>query len=291
MNQENFQPGLDLKEPNGTEFSHDRVFGTSSPVNIPNVDWLVGSIFMHNQHNTDFCTGFGLAAVREDTEEVQLSPEWLFMQIKKLRGDPQGYGGDLKTGLKVACEIGAAEKADAVLSVDDHDRGFLLKPANWPDLAVKAKVHKGESYFIVDGPYDTFDNIRAALYANREQKRSVYTGSIWRMGWLQSPGGVLQNNPVEGPGHCYKIANGQKIIGGEPHLIVQNSGGVGVGDKGFFYMNRAIANASLKFGSYIIKDMPRETAEQLNGQQIGTKEDSWIARVLKAIANFFTHDK
>lgn len=275
--------GLDLVTPDERDFSLHGVFGSIDPAAIPTEEWLTGNFFIKNQHATDMCTGFGLAAVREDTEEVELSPEWLFAQIKKLRGDPDGYGGDLNTGLKVATNIGAVEKVDAPFNVDSKDRSFLARAQNWPSgLTANAKAHLAESFFNVlkGSPYDTFDAIRVALWANRSEKRSVYTGCLWRAGWLYAKDGVLPKYPISsGMGHCFKIANGQKIINGEPHLIIQNSAGKGVGDNGFFYMSRAVANRELIYGAYLVKDMPRDVAQHLNGQYCEYQNKSFLSKL------------
>lgn len=273
-----FTQGLDLKAPDKRDFPLFGVMAAPELSDLPVGDYLIGSAFIKNQHATDMCTGFGLAAVLEDEEEVELSPEWLFAQIKKMRGDPMAYGGDLNTGCKVATKLGAIEKVDAPFDVDSKDRNFLAVAANWPaGLTQNASKHLSQSFFNIKGPYDTFDNIRAALWANKDSKRSVYTGCVWRPGWLYASGGVLPPQKIAGgTGHCFKIAIGQKIINSEPHLMIQNSGGTGVGDNGYFYMSRAVANRELVYGAYMRIDMPPDQAKDiLRPQGLLVEDGSW----------------
>lgn len=278
-------PGLELTEPDHRDFSLSGTFGAFDISNIPNGDWLNSKIFIKNQYYTDMCTGFGLAAVREDSEEIELSPEWLFSQIKLLRRDPQAWGGDLNSGCKVATKIGAIQKDATDLSLETKDRNYLAFANNWPaELMPEAQQHIAKSFFRVDGPYDTFDNIRAALWANRVPVSSVYTGCTWRPGWSQSAQGVIPSYAISGGvGHCFKICNGQKMIGGQPHLIIQNSAGSGVGDHGLFYMSREVANRELKFGAYMFIDMPKEYAQRLNGEYVNWKNKTFLEKVIDAI--------
>lgn len=282
-------PGLELVEPDPRDYSLSGVFGAFDISQIPNGDWLNGSIYIKDQGATDMCTGFGLSAVREDSEEVELSPEWLFAQIKKMRGDPQAWGGDLNSGCKVAVKLGAVEKSKTDLSLEIRERNYLAYAKNWPqELLPQAKEHIAKSFFRIDGPYDTFDNIRSALWANRVPVASVYTGCTWRPGWTQSPNGVLPTYPIAGGvGHCFKICNGQRMIGGKPHLIIQNSAGKDKGQGGLFYMSREVANRELKFGAYMFIDMPKEYAQKLNGEFINWKNKSFFEKVIDAFKELF----
>lgn len=281
--------GLELKEPDRRDFSYVGVFGAPDLSYLPAGDWLTGNIWPKDQGNTDMCTGFGLAGVREDTEDEPLSPEWLFAQIKKLRGDPLAWGGDLNSGCKVAVK-GALARAQSPndFRVEKRDRDFLAQAKNWPDLEAAAAPHRAESFLRVDGPHDTFDNARAFLWENRNYKRSIYTGCMWRPGWSRAPGGVIPRSAIAGGvGHCFKIANGQKIINGKPHLIIQNSSGPEAGDGGLFYMSREVANRELKFGMYAFIDMaPEEVKDILRPKGLLVEKDTrwerflnWILRI------------
>lgn len=279
--------GLELKAPDPKDFSFNGVFGAIDVALIPLEDWLTGHFFMKNQKSTDLCTGMGLAAVKEDQEGVELSAEYAFAQIKKLRGDPAAWGGDLNSGTKVGRKIGLIKKSDAPYSVMNRARDFLAVAANWPaKLLDLAKEHRSESSFRIneEGYQDLFDAIRGALYLNRGEMRSIYTGCIWRPGWTFSEGGVIPNEAIGGGvGHCFKICNGQKIINGQPHLIIQNSSGDQVGDNGFFYMSREVANRELTYGCYMFKDMPRNVAENLHGQSVVQKNKNIFIKLWELI--------
>ena|SRR3990167_8408633 len=148
---------------------------------------------------------------------------------------------------------------------EKKDQIFLANWGNWPkNLDESAKKHLKQSYFSIYGPYDTFDNIRATLWANRNEKRSVLTGCEWKSIWINAAGGIIPKFYLEknGVGHAFKIF-GWKEIAGESYLIAQLSNGMGVGDKGIFYFPRNVINKELSFGIYTFSDMPTEKAKQM----------------------------
>lgn len=254
----------------GRDFSLGGVFGVIDIKTVPNSDFMVATpLEIKDQRDLDFCTGYSLAAVSEDQEGVALDPAFVFAMIKRERGEWQSWGADLRSGCKVATKVGFIAKGDNPEDYSGKSRNFLANWNNWnnlDDLLKIATKHVKQSYFKVDGSYDTFDNFRAALWQHRAEKRSIYTGCVWRSNWTYAKGGIIPKTAgTASVGHAFKIC-GQKNINGELHLVVQNSYGTDVGDGGLFYFPRSVVNRDFNFGGYIFKDMPTEIAKDLNAQ-------------------------
>ena len=253
----NIEGGLKRERKDPRDYSFQGIFGA---VEVPIGDFVVAEpleIKDQEVNVADGCTGYSLSAVSEDQEGVALSPEFTFAMIKKIEGN-LSWGGGLRSGCKAAVKVGFIEKSDVPFNVSEKDRNFLANHLNWPwELQLKAQKHAKQSFVRVDGGPTTFDAIRAALWQNRGQKQSVYTGCVWRPGWLGAPGGIIPKEPKSGGvGHAIK-AFGIKYIKGEPYLMVQNSYGTDVGDKGIFYFPKAVVQREFTFGAYQFVDMPQ----------------------------------
>lgn len=294
MNNKEVQHGLNPTLEDTRDFSLHGVFGSAQLTDIPNEDLeILTPLFIKDQAEIlpDGCTGMSLAACLEDTEGVELDAPFTFAMIKKMIGTWKGYGGDLRSGCKVAQTIGTIQVGQNPDDFSGKPRDFLANWNNWNlnMLLPLASEHKQITYFKVDGPYDTFDNIRAALWTHRADHSPVYTGCQWRPGWLQQT--VIPKEPIAGGvGHCFKIANGQKMINGEPHLIIQQSYGTDVGENGLQYISREVVNREFVFGAYMFKDMPpAQAAAILQGKNLLPKEyeDGLITLLANFIANLF----
>jgi hypothetical protein len=145
-------------------------------------------------------------------------------------------------------------------------RNFIADWKNWDNLDVLdqiAKIHKKATFFsVLDGKYDTFDNIRCALWQHKDAKNSIVTGILWRPEWIDAPNGVIpKENREVGFGHAMKIF-GQKNIDGELYLEAQLSQGAYVGNGGLFYFPREVVNKEIgKYGAFMFNDISREEAE------------------------------
>lgn len=255
--------GLQPTPEDPRDFALGDVFGYAEE--LPDGDFMVSEpLEIKDQRASDMCTGFSLTSVSEDQEGVLLDPNFTFSMLKKIQGDWRSWGGDLRSGCKVATKIGFLEKSESPFDFSRNGRNFVANWNNWPaELIELAKKHKKESYFRVTGGFDTFDNLRAALWQNRDEHRSIYTGCLWKNAWNSAPDGVVPKTLyLGGIGHAFKLC-GQKIINGEIHLVLQNSYGDDSGDKGFFYFPRNIVNRDFNFGAYMFKDMPKEEVKEI----------------------------
>jgi C1A family cysteine protease len=177
-------------------------------------------------------------------------------------GDWKTWGADLRSACKSAQKYGAIEEEDEQYSLGRNTRDAIANWENWfNSLDLKAIMHRQHSYFRVDkGPHDTFDNIRVAMYKN---KASVVSGAVWQAEWTTARGGVIPKTSWQKlMGHALKIF-GWKTINGEPYLIIQNSYGGDIGDKGLFYFPREVINRDFTFGAFSFVDLTPEQVQYL----------------------------
>lgn len=252
---------------------------------------ILHPIEIKDQGSDDTCAARSSDAVSEDQELLALCDYFTFALAKSLDGDPAGWGTDLRTVAKVHTTYGALAKKDCELCKNNnHDLNRDRDLNNWKnvdDLKELAKLHKKSSYFSTEGPYDTFDNIRAILWAEKIERRSVFTGISWHPIWISSANGFIPKFDLdkETLGHAFKIFD-WKDVAGEPYLIAQLSSGTEVGDKGLFYFPRNVINAGLTFGGYTFSDMPIEVAKQ-QGWSLGIKILDYIKTYYNYIKSYF----
>lgn len=282
------------------DFSHEVVFGAPARNELPEGDFFVSEpIKIKDQGQTDFCAGYAAAAVSEDQEHVELNGEYIFAETKRRLGGNawQKYGLNLRDVAKTICDIGSIEQEYYPFEYrNDVDRDFIANPANWADdLKMLAAEHRKGAFFAVDGPYDTFDNIRAILWKHRREGRSVLTGLGWRRSWNTAERGVVPRTGWETEawfGHAVKIF-GQILLPDPEHegketlyLVVQNSWGDGYGDGGIFYFPREVVNSQFVFGAFVFKDLPKETAQYLNENKLRV-DASRFTKLITVLANLF----
>lgn len=282
--------GLQPKIEDKRDLSLGSIFGVAKLKHVPDTDFIVSwPKFMKNQLDTDFCAAAATTAASEDQEDIELSFEFQFAAMCKLRDTYEEWGCDLRTAMKSFTKIGSIPKEKAPFSVLTHDRDFLADWRNWPeDLFRIAKFHAKETFFDVDGPYDMFDNIRSALWKHRLEERTIVTGAKWRASWTADSDGIIRPSTEEEQsfGHAFKIF-GQKVVEGELMLLAQLSNGE-VGDKGIYYFGREVVNREFSvFGAYMFKDIPRSTAEYYQKNKISLN-DSLLVQVFKLILNKIT---
>lgn len=277
-------PGGLLPKPEGKQaFSLTTVFGAPNVKDIPEDDFFVGEpLEIKNQdinYPSDFCGAYGATEVSEDQEMVAMTPEWTFAQAKRIMIREKNakteeeiqailaeFGLSLDDVCHAAVNYGFIEREYDPFHCDTEnrpDRNFLADYRNWPaDLEMLGSDHRKNSFFECDGPYDTFDKIRVAMYLNMKEHRSVLTGALWRHSWQDAPGGIVEDRDYsseQGGGHAFKVF-GQMYMNGEIHLVCQLSNGPLVGDKGLYYFPRGVVNREFNFGAYTFKDMSKDIA-------------------------------
>ena len=279
----NIGGGLQALPKDDRDFSFGAIFGLPKLEELPDEYSVAKPLKIKDQGYSDMCTAYALTAVSEDQELVELNPFYTFGKTKQIMGEWESWGADLRSACKSAVNYGFIP-ADGIIKVpDDEDRDKAANWENWPqETDQEAARHKKRSYFGVTGQYDTFDNLRATLWQNRAEERSVIAGCVWRNEWTQAGGGIIPRSYGDrGFGHAFKVF-GWKKIDEELYLIAQLSNGAEIGDGGIFYFPRDTVNKEFTFGLFTFKDMPREEAEYLHKKKLA----GFVGRILLAIGAF-----
>ena len=217
-----------------------------------------------DQKQLDFCSSFAAAAVREDTEGIQLNPLMTWAYAAYLRGNYKNWGMDLETMRKATCKFVFIEEKDSPYN-SDSDRNTVAQIENYPkELFNKAAQHKAQSGFWIGYSSNFFDAIRIALWQNKNNNLSVLTGCDFKFSWLQKQGGIINDydKNEQGFAHAIKVYD-WKQINGEDYLIAQLSNG-NIGDNGLMYFNRKVINSPLfRFdGLMFIDEDPNKIKQQ-----------------------------
>lgn len=237
---------------------------------LPDLDTLPEQyeidVQVKNQGDTDYCSAYMSCAMSEPQEGVVLVPEYSFALSKKLSGDVDAWGQNIRDALKAHIKFGAIEDGH---TIPDDPRNI----DNWDDdLYHRAYEHRKKTFFKVTGQYDHFDNARAALY---KFKSPIGTGV--QFGWpLQKHN--LDTIPTGGYGHAVTI------VGFTPnYLILQNSYGTDAGIGGKHYISRDVYNHfAERYGHYMFIDIPREDVEYNMEYNIHIG-DNWLVQLWKVI--------
>lgn len=289
--------GLNPLPEDKRDFSHDAVFGSIKKEELPAIDFVVSEpLGIKDQGETDFCTAYATCASSEDQEGILLNPEFIFMMSKVLSKNLNAYGQDLRVIMKAHCKFGTIEQQYFPFPYDNSTpRNVIVDPKNWDlnNLSGLAYEHRKNSFFIVDGPYDIFDNFRSSMWMHKEELKSISTGAGWRDSWTKAPGGVIEDidysNEPESP-HAFKIY-GQKTINGVLYLIAQLSNGIDIGDQGLFYFPRGVVNREFKFGAFMFNDMPKEMAQYHAENGISIDDGLWTRarKIFRTIIHNYLH--
>lgn len=268
------------------DFSRTAVFGAMRAQDLPTGDFAVAPVLeIKDQGDEDFCTFYATASVSEDQEGVILEPYFnAYVGKVLIQKDPDSWGADLRT----ACTshltpYGALEREFSPFKDTEErpSREQVLSPSTWiEDHTMLAAEHRKNSYFDVlkGSPHDIFDSIRSALWMHRAKMRSVVTGCIWRQSWNAAEKGKVPAQGWEherGTPHAFKII-GQVFFEAEPHLVAVLSNGEEIGDKGIFYMPRALVNKEFTYGAFMFEDMPPKTAKTYMYYDISVNDSIFV---------------
>lgn len=245
------------------DFQLGQYFDLPSLSDLPD-EFILPAFEAKHQGGSDFCTAYTTCALSELQEGVRLEPAWSFAVSKQISGDIGFYGQDLRTAFKAHADFGAVEESECPYNVQKQSVRFLRDIKNYPPLFEKAKKHKKQSYFLVKGKYDYFDDIRASIWFFRDFKQGAGSGLLWSFPTDQAQIPNVVNK--EGSGHAIPYI-GWKKINGEPYLVARNSYGPGAGENGDFYFPRKVVNYFAEmYGAFMMVDVsPEEVKKQLWG--------------------------
>lgn len=117
-------------------------------------------------------------------------------------------------------------------------------------------ARRRQGVYVIDGNADnSFDKIRAALWAFKEQQRCAVVTLKFCLAWMQADKGIIRSDmPPRGGFYTAVKILGQTMVHNSLHLIVQCNFGVSVGNRGFFYVPRSIFNRSVRGAAYFFID-------------------------------------
>lgn len=239
---------------------------------------LTGRVWVKDQRDSDFCTQYAFCGASELQEDVRLVPEYTFAWAKRLSGTVDEWGCDLREAAKAQVKVGAIEEQHRPegFTIEEKGADFLRRVENWPnDLARKALRHRKKSYFSVLGPYEAFDDIRAAIWKFRNKKQAVVSGVMWH--WDEDEvdlTGVTEN----GSPHAILFVGWRG-----DYLLGVNSKGRVAHENGYFYMHKDVINywAPL-YGAFMLTDIEKDDAKY--HIERGIKWDwSWLRKLLTRV--------
>lgn len=205
-----------------------------------------------NQLDLDFCTAFATSELQNAIWGIPVDPYYQMAKIKQISGNVSQYGASLRDAVQSVVKYGSIPLKNAPYSYPGiKDRDFLANYKNYPTgFDTIALQEKDLSFFSIDGPHDTFDNIRSTLWQHIQERRAVSFGLFWHDEWTETIGGIVQDQmpmSANGGGHNMAII-GQKTINNELYLIFQQTWGSNAGDNGFYYFPREIVDACFREG-------------------------------------------
>lgn len=269
--------GLKPTKRDPRDYHYQKTFGSVDVV-LPD-EYFAGRPKILNQRASMFCTAFATCVAAACQDSKDFSPEWFFAKEKEISGSALNEGEDLRTPMKAAKEYGFLPQEAAPFSLSDHDPVFLADYKNWPDQSdILAKQYVKPSFFRVDG---TFQQIRQILWANRQYKRAIVTGVQWYNEWTMAQGGIVPENYNSPAGlHCVCIIGFTKMYS-KNYLVLQDSDGEIVGDRGLFYLSETVFNREFAEPMFMLVD----TDGQTQPQPIGNALSIWLYKLIRLLCN------
>ena len=277
--------GLLKLEHDDRDFNLGAVFGVEK--DLPEEFLVSGAdkLKMKNQGGSDLCSAYATMTASELQENVELNPEFQFALSKKISGNIEVWGQNLRDACKTPVKYGSLEEKVYL------ETGFYLKgaedftPRDWENWGEEyfglAQLHKKKSYFRADlGFGNKFDLIKSAMY---QHNSAVISGLEWKSEYTNTKNAIIKSGVSNGFGHAIALI-GWKLIKGKEYLIVHNSIGEDLGDKGLWYLPREMVS-ELRYGNYIFVDLPKEKAKTMLKYNIQIT-DNWFIKLYKIIKNF-----
>lgn len=277
------------------DFHEHIVFGATPASALPTTDFFSGHpIEIKDQGQLNFCTAFAGSAVVEDEVDVELDPIYLYAMACKLLGSVTTTGMTLRDMCNAITKIGTIEANVAPYKADgSYSAEFLANWKNYDEtLAAIAWEFARISYFRVDtGPGSISTNIRSAIWQHIDEHRSVITGVEWRNSWTECPNGMIPENydPTEpGDGHAVKMFGQMTIDAAEgPRMVVQNSWGTGVGDRGLYYFPLSVVDKEFTYGAFSFRNLAPAKADFYNSNKININAGTG-QKIIKTITSIIS---
>lgn len=223
------------------------------------VDFNTTQIFNDGEEDTTCASA--VASALGDIDGEVTDPHYIFAAGRHIANLQSVHlGMELRHACQAVLRFGGLALSLAPLPLSAPRRAFAdwatwEKLPNFGSIRKSAFSHRKHAYFQVSGPHDNvFDNLRAALWRFREQRKCIVTTMKWRTQWLDSKDGMIPTEKLTGGFDTALKVVGQVVIDGVVRLILQPNFGTSVGNKGFFYAARTTVNRGAKYGAYMFID-------------------------------------
>jgi len=277
IKKQKFRGGLVSLPTDNRDFSLGAVFGVKK--DLPQEFLVSGAdkLKMKNQGGTDLCSAYATMTASEQQEQVELNPQFQFAFSKKISGNIESWGQDLRSACATPKKFGSLEQQMILNSI-----GLPENPRDWNDWGKRvieiAQPHKKKSYFRADlGFGNKFDLIKSAIY---QHNSIVVSGLEWKSEYTYCKNAIIKPSKESGFGHAIALI-GWKIIDGKEYLIIHNSIGEDLGDNGLWYLPREMVD-ELRYGNFVFKDMPADKVKLLL-EQMKLKKISLMKKTLDLI--------
>lgn len=232
--------------------SHDKQFGAAVP-SFPATLRRERSIPL-DQQDTNFCTAYGEAVSNGYEQGKDFSGEFQTAAESEFFGYPIVDGADPYPSMQATYIMGSLPASTTLYRLAEKGAAFIADWRNWPKelFTIAGQYRSSLIPYYVDGPFDTFDNIRNALY---QAFLANETGVVKAFGWwygtwntqavnkhlrgvLSLPG--IGEQPVSR--HRYTFIDWETDDRGVVRLVAALTQGDKFGDSGFCYMDRETVN-------------------------------------------------
>jgi hypothetical protein len=262
-------------DPRERKFEHHRFYGAPNTAILPKEGLKRPLRPIENQRFTLRCGAYSAGVSNGYLRRLRFHPDWQAKKIgQKQKRNVDDYGSEPRAIMNSLRDDGSLFWDFSPIHLETHGAKESGDWYSYPDdLDEKAKGYRITGYLGVDGPHDTFDDIKWALFNAYDPVTGtgavVHAFSQWYDEWTYAPNGIIglsYGAPIASPSVSWwkKAWNSLKrffgaatgwhtylfvdwcIINGVEYLISPGSYGTGVGNQGFFYFPREVINAEFK---------------------------------------------
>ena len=232
-----------------------------------------------HQGDTDFCSAYSSCGVSELQEKVVLHPEYSFAASKRISGNVDAWGQNLRDACKAHIKHGALPEKELSELDKAWDASTSRHFSHYEKYRGKALPQRKKSYMQVTGPYDPYDNIRATIWKFKEEKRAIMIGIVFSWPLEQY---ILNTVQESGFGHALYITGWD-----DDGLVAVNSYGESTGKNGKHRITREVINSfAPRYGMYMFVDIDAEEAKKTMERFTWTTS-SWYEKVCIKIQNWW----
>lgn len=260
-------------------FSLTRRFGTPS-LDLPrefDVENEKGDIRGPRSQRDNHCTAETLAEIGSDEHGIPMSADFQAMLISLISGYPiHTMGATIKNAMKSGNLFGFLPEDKTPEVFKDKDEAYVNETANWdPKLLEIAEQYRARGgHFLVDGPYDHFDNFRAHLNQHAPDN-GIAIGIPWYRSFNDTPSsGIVPAGDELISWHAITV-KGFRRVDGQDVIRVRSWSGKRFGNRSYAYFTRARFNELLSVPGAegrMYKDIPDDAIAALKAERLNLSE-------------------